>query len=205
MDAHNRYREEELEEQEETQAEKETEQAENAETAEEILLNDDEQQELKEEIKRLNEALLRNRADLENFKRRTQEERIRERKYAHQDLFEDLLEVISIFDSTVNVETDDPKLKKFLIGFKMVNKNFNQVLEKYGVKKIDALNQKFDHNYHEAVEEVVNDELEPGTIVSVQMNGYCYKDRVLRPSRVVVSKKSVDETVTEESTETKEN
>ncbi len=201
MDAHNRYREEELEEQAE-----ENEQAEGTETAEEeILLHDDEQQELKEEIKRLNEALLRNRADLENFKRRTQEERIRERKYAHQDLFEDLLEVISIFDSTVNVETDDPKLQKFLIGFKMVNKNFNQVLEKYGVKKIEALNQKFDHNYHEAVEEVVNDELEPGTIVSVQINGYCYKDRVLRPSRVVVSKKSADEATKTESTETKEN
>lgn len=193
MDAHNRYREEELEEKNEEV--NENEETTNEELVEEPveennLQNDDELEELKSEVKKLNEALLRNRADLENFKRRTQEERIKERKYAHQDLFEDLLEVISVFDSAVNVETDDPKLKKFLIGFKMVNKNFNQVLEKYGVKKIDAINQKFDHHYHEAVDEVVNDELEPGTIVSVQLNGYCYKDRVLRPSRVVVSKKS---------------
>lgn len=192
MDAHNRYREEELEESTTDSTEEEVESEETLEetTKEENLPNDDELEELKGEVKRLNEALLRNRADLENFKRRTQEERIKERKYAHQDIFEDLLEVISVFDSAVNVETDDPKLKKFLIGFKMVNKNFNQVLEKYGVKRIDAINQKFDHHYHEAIGEVVNDELEPGTIVSVQLNGYCYKDRVLRPSRVVVSKKS---------------
>lgn len=191
MDAHNRYREEELEE--EKVNEEET-----IDTAEKVVDDanshtDDELNELKEEVKKLNEALLRNRADLENFKRRTQEERIKERKYAHQDLFEDLLEVISIFDSAVNVETDDPKLKKFLIGFKMVNKNFNQILEKYGVKKIEAMNQKFDHNFHEAVEEVVNDDVEPGTIINVQINGYCYKDRVLRPSRVIVSKKSSED------------
>lgn len=196
MDNHNRYREEELEETETNEEAQETE------ANDENLHNDDEINKLKEEIKTLNEALLRNRADLENFKRRTQEERIKERKYAHQDLFEDLLEVISIFDSAVNVETDDPKLKKFLIGFKMVNKNFNQILEKYGVKKIEALNQKFDHNFHEAVEEVVNDDVEPGTIVNVQINGYCYKDRVLRPSRVIVSKKSSeDEDVKESSNE----
>lgn len=196
MDNHNRYREEELEETETNEELEETN------TNEENLHNDDEINNLKEEIKNLNEALLRNRADLENFKRRTQEERIKERKYAHQDLFEDLLEVISIFDSAVNVETDDPKLKKFLIGFKMVNKNFNQILEKYGVKKIEALNQKFDHNFHEAVEEVINDDVEPGTIVNVQINGYCYKDRVLRPSRVIVSKKSSeDEDVKESSNE----
>lgn len=196
MDNHNRYREEELEEKETNEETQETE------TNDENLHNDDEINNLKEEIKNLNEALLRNRADLENFKRRTQEERIKERKYAHQDLFEDLLEVISIFDSAVNVETDDPKLKKFLIGFKMVNKNFNQILEKYGVKKIEALNQKFNHNFHEAVEEVVNDDVEPGTIVNVQINGYCYKDRVLRPSRVIVSKKSSeDEDVKESSNE----
>lgn len=196
MDNHNRYREEELEETETNEETQETE------SNDENLHNDDEINNLKEEIKNLNEALLRNRADLENFKRRTQEERIKERKYAHQDLFEDLLEVISIFDSAVNVETDDPKLKKFLIGFKMVNKNFNQILEKYGVKKIEALNQKFNHNFHEAVEEVVNDDVEPGTIVNVQINGYCYKDRVLRPSRVIVSKKSSeDEDVKESSNE----
>lgn len=196
MDNHNRYREEELEETETNEEAQETE------ANDENLHNDDEINNLKEEIKNLNEALLRNRADLENFKRRTQEERIKERKYAHQDLFEDLLEVISIFDSAVNVETDDPKLKKFLIGFKMVNKNFNQILEKYGVKKIEALNQKFNHNFHEAVEEVVNDDVEPGTIVNVQINGYCYKDRVLRPSRVIVSKKSSeDEDVKESSNE----
>lgn len=201
MDAHNRYREEELEEEKEKPSVEEELEAPVEENEEEKTENE-ELNELKEENKKLNEALLRNRADLENFKRRTQEERIKERKYAHQDLFEDLLEVISIFDSAVNVETEDPKLKKFLIGFKMVNKNFNQVLEKYGVKKIDALNQKFDHNFHEAVEEVENDDLEPGTIVSVQINGYLYKDRVLRPSRVVVSKKS--EIKTDESAQKKD-
>ena len=179
MDKHNRYREEELEEKENNEP--------TAEVVEEV--NTGEIDVLKEEIKNLKDQLLRNRADLENFKRRTNEERIKERKYALQDILTELVEIIDLFDSVINMKTDDEKLKNFLFGFKMISDRYKQVLENYGVKKIEALNQKFDYTIHQAMEEEVNNDVEDGTVVKVISNGYMYKDRVLKPSMVIVSKK----------------
>ena len=98
--------------------------------------------------------------------------------------------IVDIFDKVVNMPTEDEKLKNFLLGFKMLNDRFNQVLENNDVKKIDALNKKFDSNYHECISVEVNDEVESETVTKVMTNGYMYKDRVLKPSTVIVSKKS---------------
>ena len=181
MDKHNRYREEELEQDETENSEVE------AEVVEEV--KPEEIETLQEEVKTLKEQLLRNRADLENFKRRTNEERIKERKYALQDILTELVEIIDLFDSVINMKTDDEKLKNFLFGFKMICDRYKQVLENYGVKKIEALNQKFDYTVHQAMEEEINNEVENGTVIKVISNGYMYKDRVLKPSMVIVSKK----------------
>lgn len=142
---------------------------------------------LLQEVATLKEDLLRNRADLENFKRRNNEERIRERKYALQDFLTDLIDVLDIYDKAVNVKTDDEKLNKFLSGFIMVNNRLKQTLEHYEVKQIDALNKPFDPSYHSAIETVKVDGVEPNTVVEVIITGYTYKDRVLRPSMVKVS------------------
>lgn len=151
---------------------------------------------LQERIKELEESeltlkneLLKDRAELENFKRRTNEERIKERKYANQDFFLELINVLDIFDKAVSVETDDPKLKNYLIGFSMVNSQLGQILENYGVKKIKAIDEKFDPLYHSAIETVVVENKEPGMVIEEVMTGYLYKDRVLRPSMVRVSAK----------------
>ena len=132
--------------------------------------------------------LLRNRADLENFKRRTNEERIKERKYAMQDFFSEIIDVIDVFDKAVAIKTEDEKLKKYLNGFVMVNTRLKQALENYGVKKIEALNKSFDPAYHQALEVVEVEGVEPNIVVEVVMEGYLYKDRILRPSMVKVSK-----------------
>ena len=181
MSEFNRHREEELEEQE-------NEEEQVAETVEES--NDDEITALQNKIAELNDLLLRNRAELENFKRRTNEERIKERKYCLQDILTELVDIIDIFDSALNTKTDDEKLSKFLFGFKMISDRYKQVLENYGVKKIEALNQKFDSSLHYCASTEVNDEVESDTVIKVMMNGYMYKDRVLKPSMVIVSKKS---------------
>ena len=139
------------------------------------------------EVEKLNDDLLRNRAELENFKRRTNEERIKERKYALQSFLTDLIGIIDIYDKAVNIQTEDEKLKKFLNGFVMINKNLKQVLERYEVKAIDALNKPFDPAYHNAMETVKIEGVEPDIVVEVVITGYMYKDRVLRPSMVKVS------------------
>ena len=143
---------------------------------------------LNEKIAILADQLLRNQAELENFKRRTNEERIKERKYAMQDFFSEAIDIIDIFDKAVNIKTEDEKLSKFLNGFSMINLRFKQVLESYGVTKIEALGKPFDPAFHQAMEVVEVEGTEPNIIVEVVMEGYAYKDRILRPSMVKVSK-----------------
>ncbi len=145
-------------------------------------------EELTNKIVFLQDQLLRNQAELENFKKRTQEERIKERKYAMQDYFSEVIDVIDVFDKAVSVKTEDEKLQKFLKGFSMVNMQLKRTLESYGVTKIDALNKPFNPTYHEAFEVVEAEGVESDIIVEVITEGYLYKDRILRPSVVKVSK-----------------
>ena len=208
----NRYREEEKELEKETTSEKDVDNKEQVlveelekelEETEEELKNDikfnkklkkkikhleDENAKLIEELNQVKDQLLRNRADLENFKRRTAEERIKERKYAMQDFFSEIIDVIDVFDKAVNINTDDEKLKKYLSGFIMVNTRLKQTLESYGVKKIECLKKEFDPTYQQALEVVEVDGVNSNIVVDVVMEGYMYKDRVLRPSMVKVSK-----------------
>lgn len=193
----NRYREEE-------QLEKETlsEESLAAETEEqhpedvvdaEVIENNEKLEELEAEVKKLKDQYLRTLADTENFRRRIDEERIRERKYGSQRLLEKIVEVIDIFDKAVNVNPDDQKLKNFLIGFDMINNMMKKILEEEGVKKIVALNQKFNPNFHHAVEITNMEDVEEDIIIEEFLSGYMYKDRVLRPTSVKVNKKNKEE------------
>ena len=139
-----------------------------------------------EEIENLQNEMLKDRAELENFKKRTADERLKERKYANQYLIEDLLDMIDIFDTQVNKEVDDDKLKKYLMGFKMIDEQIKDILNRYGLTKIECLNKEFNPAFHEAIETVEGDE--EGIIIEVVRNGYMYKDRVIRPSKVKVTK-----------------
>lgn len=149
---------------------------------------EEENQKLTDQIAYLKDQLLRNQAELENFKRRTNEERIRERKYAMQDFFSEIINVIDTFDKVVSAKTDDEKLKKYLVGFVMINNNIKQILEGYGVKKIECLNAEFNPAFHQAIEVVEMENSKPNMVIEVIADGYLYKDRVLRPAMVKVSK-----------------
>lgn len=148
----------------------------------------EENQALKKENAELKDQLLRNLAELENFKKRTNEERIKDRKYALADFLMQLIDIVDIFDKAVNKKTDDEKLKQFLDGFVMIDNSFKQILEKNGVKQIEALGKPFDPAYHSAIETVEVEGTESNIVVEELMTGYIYKDRVLRPSMVKVSK-----------------
>lgn len=207
---YNRYREEEKQEKELKQTEAETSGEESAaeteatgeETpvapAEEKDAAGEETLDLEEEVKRLKDLYLRTLADTENFKRRINEERIRERKYAAQGLLEKLISVIDIFDQAIGVETDDSKLKNFLTGFTIINKQLNEILEEEGVKKIDARDQIFDPAYHHAVEVEHDENKEDNIVLEVYQNGYTFKDRVLRPALVKVNKSKKEENIDHE-------
>ncbi|MBQ8292214.1 MAG: nucleotide exchange factor GrpE [Bacilli bacterium] len=200
MTENNRYREEEKELEQETPQEEpvqeEQVQEEQPSKKEDKTEKNKRIKKLQERIAELEESeavlkneLLKDRAELENFKRRMNEERIKDRKYASQDVFSEIINVLDIFDKAVNLETEDQTLKNFLIGFVMINNQFATILENYGVKKIKAVGEKFDPAYHSAIETVETEDVESGVVLEEVMTGYLYKDRVLRPSMVKVSTK----------------
>lgn len=144
-------------------------------------------QQLANQVIDLEEKLLRNSAELENFKKRVQQERINERKYAFEPLLLDILEPIEQFSKVVNLDVEDPQLKNFLIGFKMISDQFTQVLKDNNVNEIEALNKPFDPKEHYAIEKENNKDKENGINIEVIRKGYTYKDRILRPALVKVN------------------
>ena len=144
--------------------------------------------ELEKNVASANDKYLKTLAESENYRKRMDEERIRDRKYASQRLLEKLVNSIDIFDKACNMKTDNEVLKNFLMGFQMIYNQINTTLEEEGVKKIkvDAI---FDPRYHHAVETDYDETKEEGTILAVLKDGYMYKDRVLVAALVKVNKK----------------
>lgn len=160
----------------------------------------EELEKLQLQVKELNNKYLKTLAESENFRKRIEEEKIRDRKYASQRLLEKLINPIDIFDKACNMKTDNEILKNFLIGFQMIDNQIHGVLEEEGVKKI-KVDGKFDPRYHNALEVDYDPTKEEGEILVVLKDGYMYKDRVLVPTAVKVNKKPEEKTNEEENKE----
>ena len=136
------------------------------------------------------EKLLRNNAELINFKRRKEEETANFLKYANEDLIMELLPVVDNFERAIKLDDNDlsDELSKFLSGFKMIFGNLNNILDKFEVKEIEALGLEFNPTVHQAVL-MESDKSKPaGVILEVLQKGYKYKDKVIRPAMVKVNK-----------------
>ncbi|MFU8793083.1 MAG: nucleotide exchange factor GrpE, partial [Acholeplasmataceae bacterium] len=142
---------------------------------------------LEQEVLELKDRLLRNAAELENFKKRMTQERINDRKYASKNLINDVLNPLEQLNKIVNLSVDNDTLKNFLIGFKMINDQLYQILESDGLKAIEALNQPFDPKLHYAVDKVVDKDKAKGLVIEVIQKGYTYKEQLLRPAMVKVN------------------
>lgn len=145
--------------------------------------------ELEEKVKKLEEALLRNQAELINFKRRKDDEVSRLLKYADEDIILGFLPILDNIERAIKMDDDnlEDEVSKFLEGFKMIYSQIVNLLEKFEVKEIVCLNEKFDPTYHQAVltDKIVDKE--SGIILEVLQKGYMYKDKVIRPSMVKVN------------------
>lgn len=146
-------------------------------------------EELQEKIKKLEEALLREKAEVQNYKRRKDEEVVRMVKYAEEDIITEFLPILDNFERAINMDDNnlDDEVSKFLEGFKMIYCGIKNMLEKFDVKEIDALGKKFDPAYHQGVSTSKDEEKESGIILDVFQKGYMYKDKVIRPSMVKVN------------------
>ena len=145
--------------------------------------------ELNNQITVLKETLLRNQAELQNYKRRKEEETERILKYKNEDLLKELLNVVDNFERAIKMDDNDlsDEVSKFLAGFKLIYGNTVNILNKFDVKEISAEGVEFDANYHHAVL-TEHDETKPaGVVLEVLQKGYTYKDRVIRPAMVKVN------------------
>ncbi len=148
---------------------------------------DDEIKALKEEIASLEDRLLRNEAELQNFKRRMTEERIKDRKYARIDLIRELLSPLDNFERGLEKESSNDALKKHIKGFDMILKELHETLKKDGLETIETEGVPFDPTVHHAVAKEAAEGVESDHVLEVYQKGYKYKDRVIRPAMVKVS------------------
>ena len=144
---------------------------------------------LNKEITSLKEALLRNQADLQNYKRRKDEETDRLQKYKNEELIKELLTVVDNFERAIKMDDNDlsDEVSKFLAGFKLIYTNTINILNKYEVSEIKAEGVEFDATFHHAVLTDHDDNKPQGVVLEVLQKGYMYKDRVIRPAMVKVN------------------
>ena len=131
---------------------------------------------------------LRSVAELENYRKRTVKMRSETRDETLRDV---LLQIAPILDNlrrALGQETEDAVALKQ--GVELISGQFSEVLKGYGLSEIAAAGQPFDPNLHEALAEVPSADCEPGTVMEEMEKGYVLSGKVVRPSRVVVSRAS---------------
>lgn len=156
-------------------------------TSEDSSNNNEELDAVKEEKEQLQDRLLRLQAEYENFKRRTEKERIAERKYKSEEVVTALLPVLDNFERAMQTEVTEEN-KGFVDGIQMVYNQFTEALESQGVEAIDTVEQEFDPNLHHAVMQVEEEELASNIVVEELQKGFLLKDKVIRPAMVKVNK-----------------
>ena len=130
------------------------------------------------------DRLLRLQADFDNFRRRSAKEREEISAVVTQNFCKDMLPLIDNFERAMAAETKD--VEAFQKGVEMIFTQFQEVLKKNGLEQIEAVGQKFDPNFHQAVMRVEDPEKEDDTVAQELQKGYMVKGRVIRPSMVQV-------------------
>jgi molecular chaperone GrpE len=148
------------------------------------------QLEAKEQEAKTNyDRLLRQAAELENFKKRTIREREDSIRFANEALIKDLLPVVDNLERAVAHAQGGGNGKPLVEGVEMVIRGLLDVFNKHGVTQIEAIGQPFDPVKHEAMAQVESENHEPNTVVEEHHKGYLLHSRLLRPALVSVSKR----------------
>ncbi len=139
------------------------------------------------------DQLLRNKAEFANYQKRIIKENEATAQLAVRDLILDILQELDNFDRALKLADDSKDIAKFVEGIKLIEVQLLKVLSKYGVKSIETTGKSFDPNIHEAVMEEENNEMPHHTIIAEFQRGFMLKERVVRPAKVKVSKRTIEE------------
>jgi molecular chaperone GrpE len=149
--------------------------------------NDDPTASLQADLDRFRDLALRSQADFDNYKKRATREKEEAVKYANSALLERLIAIVDNFELGLSAAKSEGARSPIYSGMSMVFKQLTDFLTDNGLQPIDAEGQKFDPNLHEAIAHESSDEVAEGVVLRQMRRGYRLKDRLLRPSSVVVS------------------
>lgn len=145
-------------------------------------------EELQNEINTLKDKNMRIVAEMVNTLRRKDEETNRLLKYSNESLITELLPVIDNFERALNVDATSNDIESYQKGMTMIYNSLKNILEKFEVKEIEAIDKEFDPSFHQAVMQEEKEGTKENIVIEVLQKGYTYKDKVIRPAMVKVSK-----------------
>lgn len=141
------------------------------------------------ELAETKDKYLRLYAEFENYKKKVQKDREDLIKYSNESLLYELLPALDNLEMALR-HSAEANSESLIKGVENTFREFVRILEKFGLKSIDALGKPFDPAYHHAMSQVEKDDVEDNTVVEEFRKGYLYNEKVLRPSLVAVSKKA---------------
>ena len=142
---------------------------------------------LQADLDRFRDLALRSQADFENYKKRCAREKEDASKYANASLLERLVAIVDNFKLGLEAARGESEQSPIYSGMTLVLKQLNDFLAENGLQAIEAEGKKFDPNLHEAIAHEPSEQFPEGTVIRQTRRGYRFKDRLLRPSSVVVS------------------
>lgn len=191
--AENQNKEKDLEQPVEEQEETTEAAAEEKESAEEVpekkskFFKKDKKDKKDAEIEELKDRLVRQMAEFDNYRKRTDKEKKQNYEIGASDFILKILPVVDNFERGLGAMTDADKESSFAQGIEMIYKQLTKVLEDEGVTVIEAQGKEFDPMLHNAVMQQPSEEYESGIVIQELQKGYKYKDKVLRHSMVMVA------------------
>ena len=149
---------------------------------------------LEAELAALRDRHVRLQADFENFRRRALRERAEAHEFGHQNLVKDLVPTVDNLGRAIEHarQSGGGDFASFLQGVELVLRELVAVLAKHGVARLSPEGEPFDPSLHEAMAQTEDDTKATGTVVQVLEPGYSLRDRLIRPARVIVSKRSAE-------------
>jgi molecular chaperone GrpE len=145
-------------------------------------------EEARAKLQESEEKVLRLAADFDNSKKRLERERDTSLKYAEENILKELLPGIDNIERAMDQAQEANNIESLLEGVELTRDGLLGTLEKFGVEAIESVGEVFDPNIHEAIAMEETDAMEPNLVLREFQKGYVYKDRLLRPAKVIVSK-----------------
>lgn len=140
-------------------------------------------------IQEQKDSVLRAKAEVENMRRRSEQEIDKARKYALSRFAEELLPVLDNLERTIQAaDAENEVVKPLVEGVELTHKTFIGVVEKFGLKEINPEGETFNPELHQAMSIQESPDHEPNTVMFVMQKGYELNGRVIRPAMVMVSK-----------------